>query len=109
MEVKAIAKNVGVSPRKLRLLARVFSKTKALETLIRLQHVDRAGSIPLAKVIASAVTNAQRVHQLPADNLEIKTILIDSGVVYKRFRPTSRGSAHTYKKRNSHITVILEG
>ncbi len=109
MEITATARNVRMSPRKLRVLANVFKKTKALETLVRLQHVDRAASVPLIKLIASAVANAQSAHKLEPSNLEIKNIIVDGGAVFKRFRPASRGAAHSYKRRNSHVTVVLEG
>lgn len=109
MEITATARNVRMSPRKMRVLADVFKKTKALETLVRLQHVDRAASLPLIKLIASAVANAQSAHNLEPATLEIKNIIVDGGTVFKRFRPASRGSAHSYKKRSSHVTVVLEG
>jgi large subunit ribosomal protein L22 len=109
MEVTAIARNVRISPRKMRLLADVFKKTKAVETLARLHHVDRAGSLPLSKLIASAVANAQQVHKLQPDQLTIKNIEVNGGVSFKRFRAVSRGSAHSYKRRSSHVTVVLEG
>jgi large subunit ribosomal protein L22 len=109
MEVTAIARNVGISPRKMRLLASVFKKTNAMETLARLHHVDRAGSLPLSKLIKSAMANAANVHKLQPEQLVIKNIVVGGGVVFKRFRAVSRGAAHTYKKRSSHVTVVLEG
>lgn len=109
MEIKAVAKNVRISPRKLRILAEVFKKTNAVETLVRLGHVDRAGSLPLSKAIASAVANAQQVHKLAPESLTIKNITVDAGVVFKRYKAASRGAAHPYKRRSSHLTVVLEG
>lgn len=109
MEVKAVAKNVRISPRKLRVLATVFKNTRAIDTLVRLKYVNRAGSNPLSKLIASAIANAQKQHNLPLESLQIKNIVVDQGVTFKRFRPVSRGSAHHYKRRSSHVTVVLEG
>ena len=109
MEVTAIARNIRISPRKMRLLALAFKKTKALDTLTRLKYVNRAGSVPLSKVISSAMANARTVHNLPEESLQIKNILVDDALHYKRFRAVSRGSAHSYKKRGSTVTVVLEG
>ncbi len=109
MEIKAIARNVRMSPRKVRVLANVFKKTPVTETLTRLVYVNRAASNPLSKLIASAVANAKHVHNLGPEQLSIKNIIVEGATVLKRFRPVSRGSAHSYKRRNSHITVILEG
>jgi large subunit ribosomal protein L22 len=109
MEIKAIARNVRMSPRKVRVLALVFKNTPVIDTLIRLDHVDRAASRPIAKAIASAVANAKNVHNLTPEQLSVKNITVDGASVLKRFRPAARGAAHSYKRRNSHITVILEG
>jgi len=109
MEIKAIARNVRMSPRKVRLLATVVKHTNVADTLIRLQHIDRAASLPIAKLIASAAANAMQVHKIAATALTIKNITVDGAGAFKRFNPVSRGAAHAYKKRNSHITVVLEG
>ncbi len=75
MEVKAIARNVRMGPRKVRVLATVFKKTNVAETLVRLEHVDRSASLPLAKLIASAAANALSLHKIPATSLTIKNII----------------------------------
>lgn len=109
MEIKAVARNVRMSPRKVRVLALVFKNTPVLDTLTRLVHVNRAASRPLMKLISSAVANAKNVHNLSPEQLQIKNITVDGATVLKRFRPAARGAAHSYKRRNSHITVVLEG
>ncbi|MDQ3239488.1 MAG: 50S ribosomal protein L22 [bacterium] len=109
MEFKAIAKNVRISPRKMRLLANVFKKTSVTETLGRLPYIDLAGGLPLSKLIASASANAFHTQKLTAEQLKIKNIIVGAGTTFKRFRPVSRGSAHTYKRRSSNVTVVLEG
>lgn len=109
MTITAIARNVRMSPRKVRVLATVMKNTNVADTLVRLQHIDRAASLPLAKLIASAAANAMQVHKIPATALTIKNITVNGAGAYKRFHAVSRGAAHSYKKRNSHITVVLEG
>lgn len=109
MEITAVARNVRMAPRKVRVLANVFKNTPVVETLARLGYVNRAASNPLAKLIASAAANAKNVHNLEAGQLRIKNITVNGAQAFKRFRPVARGSAHSYKRRNSHITVVLEG
>jgi large subunit ribosomal protein L22 len=109
MLIKAIARNVRMSPRKVRVLATVVKNTNVADTLTRLAHIDRAASLPLIKLISSAAANALNVHKIAASALTIKNIEVNGAGAFKRFNPVSRGAAHSYKKRNSHITVVLEG
>lgn len=109
MQITATARNVRMAPRKVRVLANVFKNTPVVETLARLNYVNRAATRPIAKAIASAVANAKNVHNLTPEQLHIKNITVDGASAFKRFRAVARGAAHSYKRRNSHITVVLEG
>jgi ribosomal protein L22 len=62
----------------------------------------------LSKTIKTAIYNAVNNFNLEKEDLVVKTVMIDQGPNLKRFRPMARGSANVYKKRTSHITVILE-
>lgn len=107
MEVKAEAKFIRMSPRKARLVAdsiKQFSPAVALE---QLRFINKAAASPLAKVIASALANAAN-KKLKTENLKFKKIEVLEGPRMKRWRPVSRGMVHQYKKRTSHIKVILE-
>lgn len=109
MLVTATARNLNISPRKMRVLADVFKKERATDVLIRLEHTPRSAAKPLAKIIASAMANAKHAHNIDATNMVIANIVVNEATALKRFRPVSKGSAHTYKKRRSHVTVVLEG
>jgi large subunit ribosomal protein L22 len=104
--MKAILKNYRQAPRKVRLLADLVRGKKVADALATLQFVDKRAAQPFAKVIASAVANAKG-QGASVDNLKIKTVRVEKGMVMKRFMPRARGSASRINKRNSHIIVEL--
>jgi large subunit ribosomal protein L22 len=108
MQVKAIARNLAVSPRKVKVVADYFKGSRVNEALKHLEKVDSAVARPLAKVIMSAAANAAYVYKIDKENLVIENIIVNQGLALKRFRAVARGTAHGYKKRRSHVTVIVE-
>jgi|SRR5579885_419010 len=107
MEVRASAKSVRMSPRKVRLVADAIRHLSLPQAMIALQATPKRAGMPLAKVLKSAVANAVTKAQLDANNLQIARILVNEGPVLKRFRPSTRGRVHPYKRRSSHITIVL--
>ena len=106
-EVRAVAKYVRVAPRKARLVVdqiRNQSVEKALEIL---QFSSRAAALPVAKVVNSAVANAENNHGMRGSDLYIARAYVDEGPTLKRFRPRAKGSASRINKRTSHITVVV--
>ncbi len=104
--MKAFLKNYRQSPRKVRLIADLVRGKKVSDALTTLKFVDKRASGPFAKLIESAVANAADQGK-NIENLFIKTVAVDKGVVYKRFMPRARGSASRINKRNSHISIEL--
>ena len=107
MEIRAVAKYIRISPKKIRLvvdLIRDMSLNKAIETLSFLPH--RAAR-PLLKVINSAIANAENNFGLKKEDLQIKSLIVNQGPALKRWVPKARGVATPIKRRSSHITVIL--
>lgn len=106
MNIHSQSKYIRVSPRKMQLLARVVRKMKPQVAIDTLKHINKSGAVELRKVIESALANARNLNE-DADKLEFKDIMILPGGAMKRFRAVSRGMAHAYKKRLSHINIIL--
>ena len=107
VEVRAVARYIRVAPRKARLVVdqiRNKSVDKALEVL---QFSERAAAEPVAKVLRSAVANAENNNGLRSNNLYVKYAYVDEGPTLKRFRPRAKGSASRINKRTSHITVVV--
>ncbi len=107
MEVEAIGKNIRISPRKVRLVAENFAGKNALEALESLRYVPKKASLPLSKVIKSAISNATNNNKLDEKKLIIKEIVVNEGPRLKRYLPRSRGMVHPILKRTSHIKVVV--
>lgn len=108
MEVRAIAKSIRVSPRKVRLVADTVRNLPVEEALHVLEAAEKRAALPIAKTIKSAVANATNNAKLEKTNLTIGSIQIAEGQPLKRFQPSTRGRIHPYKKRSSHIMVVLK-
>ena len=108
MEVVAKAKYVRRAPRKARLVADAVIGLRVSEALAQLEFSPRHAAIDVAKVIKSAAANAEHNYNLNRDDLVVKQLLVDEGPTMKRFRPVSRGMAHQYFHRTSHITAVVE-
>lgn len=109
MAVQAIAKGVRMSPRKVSVVAKLVKGRSVEDALTILAHTPRRAATPVVKAIKSAKANADNNHGYKADTLRIIEISVTPGVRYKRFRPVSRGMAHPYQLRTSHIKVVVDG
>lgn len=107
MEALAKAKYVRIAPRKVRLVVDMVRGKPVSEALDTLRLVHKAASPQLAKVIRSAVANAENNQGMDADNLFIKKAFVDEGPTMRRFMPRAMGRATIIRKRTSHITVVL--
>lgn len=107
MYYKATEKYQRTSPRKLRLIADEIKKFSPKEALEYLAIVPKKAGLPIYKALFSAVSNAKD-KDINIEDLILKSINIGIGPSMKRWRAVSRGRAHGYKKRMSHINIILE-
>ena len=105
--MKAIARNIRISPKKANLVAGLVRKKKAQEALDILKFTPKKGAKLLYKVLHSAMANAENNFKQKKDSLIIKEIVITQGPTFKRSVPVSRGRVHPILKRNSHITITL--
>ncbi len=109
MEVKAVAKNVGVSAHKVRFVVNLVRGKKVDDALTILKFTPTPSARVVAKVVKSAAANAENNFQLSPSGLRIVRIFADEGQTLKRFRPRSRGQVSPILKRHSHITVVVAG
>jgi len=109
MEAKAVAKYVGIPPRKLRLAADAVRGKRVEEAMALLILSASVSASSVAKVIKSAAANAENKFQLSSSDLRIAKIGVDTGPTLKRMRPQSRGRVSRILKHASHITVVVEG
>ena len=107
MEVVAVSKSVRIAPRKVRLVADAVRKLELESAISSLSLINKRAADPLLKTIKSAIANAKNNNKLEAESLKIKSIDVLEAQSYKRFHPSTRGRVHAYKRRGSHIKVVL--
>jgi large subunit ribosomal protein L22 len=107
MKVKAVANEIGISPQKVRLVVDMVRGKKVDEALTILSFLPTPTAKAVAKVIKSAVANAENNFQMSPAELRITDIVADKGRTLKRFRPQSRGRFSPILKRSSNITVFV--
>ena len=104
----ARATYVRVSPMKVRRVVDLIRNRPAQDALSVLKFAPQAASEPVAKVLASAIANAEHNFSLDPDTLFVSQAYVDEGPMLKRFRPRAQGRAYRIRKRTSHITVEVE-
>jgi large subunit ribosomal protein L22 len=107
MEVRAISKDTGVSPRKMRLLVDMVKGKTVDEALNILRFAPTPNAKIVIKTIKSASANAENNFQMTPADLKIVRITADEAKMLKRFRARARGRANQILKRSSHITVVV--
>lgn len=107
-ESKALAKNVRITPRKVRLVIDLVRGLPVKQALGILSNVNRAASEPVIKVIKSATANAVNNFGMDEDALYISQISANDGLRMRRFIPRAKGSASGLVKRSCHITVVVK-
>jgi large subunit ribosomal protein L22 len=108
-EVKAEARFIRISPRKVRLVVDSIKDLGPKEALDNLEFINKRAAKPLSKLIKSAMANAKKNYGLKEDSLRFKEIQVGKGPTFKRWRAISRGRTHQIMKRTSRIKVVLEG
>src|SRR6476659_5478088 len=104
----AKASYVRVTPMKARRVIDLIRNMPAQEALSVLKFAPQAASEPIAKVLASAIANAEHNFSLDPESLIISHAFVDEGPTMKRFRPRAQGRAYRIRKRTSHITIEVE-
>jgi large subunit ribosomal protein L22 len=107
MEVKAQAKMVRLSSRKVKLVIDLIRGKSVDEAFAILSHTPKAASPMVEKLLRSAVANAEHNNNLDPSSLFVKEIFVGEGPTLKRIRPRAKGSASQILKRTSHTTVVV--
>ncbi len=108
MEVVASARHVRTSPRKLRPIVDLVRGRKVDEALVILRFLPSPWARTVAKVVKSAVANAENNFEMSPSELRIARIYVDEGRTMKRYRAGPRGRVKPILKRSSHITVVVQ-
>ena len=113
MEARAVAKNIRMSARKVRLVIDEIRERDVNEAYSILQFSKKAAAEPIDKTLRSAVANA--VHRadeegevLDVDTLYVRECYVDEGPTLRRFRAAAMGRAAPIRKRMSHVTIVVD-
>lgn len=112
MEAKAQTRYLRVTPQKARRVVNLIRGKQAQEAVAVLKFAPQAASVPVRKLIESAIANARIIADrdnvaFDESKLVIKQAYVDEGPTLKRFRPRAQGRAAQVLKRTSHLTVVV--
>jgi large subunit ribosomal protein L22 len=106
-QVKAVAKYVRMSPRKVRRVLDQIRGKSYRDALIILEFMPYKACEPIIKVLRSAVANAEHNNGLDPADLVISEAFADAGPTLRRFRPRAQGRAYQIRKPTCHITIAV--
>ena len=106
-EAIATARFIRMSPTKARQVVDLIRDRHVDDARRVLQFTERAASTTVAKVLESAIANAEHNRGLPADELVVSRAWVDEGPTLRRFRPRALGRATRIRKRTCHISVVV--
>ncbi len=108
MQVKAKARFIRMSARKVRLVVDLIRGAHVSKAQTQLRFANKAAAEPVLKLLNSAIANATNNFNLNKDDLVITSIMVDEGPTLDRFHPRAHGRAMPIRKRSSHISIIIE-
>lgn len=108
MEVRAKINGLRMAPRKMRAVANMIKGKNVVEALNQLENMVKRAAEPYVKLVRSAIANAENTYDMVAENLYIKSLVVDEGVKLRRWLPRAQGRATELQKKTSKITMILD-
>lgn len=106
--VKATARDLRISPRKMRLVTNAVKGKQVGDAAVMLRFMNKKGAPMVLKLLKSAIANAEHNFSLDPDQLFIKSITCDMGKVMSRYFPRARGSAFIIRRKMAHVNLVLE-
>ena len=107
MEARAIVRNVRMTPRKMKLICDLIRGKDAGTAMAIIQNTPKVASEVMAKLLKSALANAENNHDMDGASLYVKEAHVAPGPVMKRVMPRAQGRAFRILKRTSHVTIVL--
>ena len=107
MEARAIVRNVRMTPRKIKLICDLIRGKDAGEAMAIIMNTPKAASEPMAKLLKSAVANAENNHGMDPEKLYVSETFANPGPIIKRIMPRAQGRAYRINKRTSHVTIVV--
>lgn len=107
MEVTATLKHAGLSPQKVRLVAKELKGLSVGNAIEKLRFLQKKSSLIIKKLLESAIANAEHNQGADIDTLFIKSVLVDEAPVLKRFKARAKGRGNRIIKRRCHIKITV--
>ena len=106
MEATAKVTYVRIAPRKVQIVLDLIRNKPCDEAMAILKHTPKAACEPLAKLLKSAMANAEN-KDMGVSKLYVSECFVCQGPILKRIRPRAQGRAYRINKKTSHITMVL--
>ncbi len=107
MEATAKVTHVRIAPRKVQIVLDLIRNKPVEEARAILKHTPKAACEPLAKLLNSAIANAETNNNMDVTRLYVAKCYVCQGPTLKRIRPRAQGRAYRINKKTSHITMVL--
>ena len=108
MEATAKVTYVRIAPRKVQIVLDLIRNKPVDEAMAILKHTPKAACEPLAKLLKSAIANAETNKNMDVTRLYVAQCFVCQGPTLKRIRPRAQGRAFRINKKTSHITMVLK-
>jgi large subunit ribosomal protein L22 len=106
-DIQAQLRYLPLSAQKVRLVIDLVRGQSANDALEMLRFVNKRGAMPVRKLVASAVANAEENFGVSRDDLYVAKIVADEAPTRKWRRFGARGRFKPILRRNSHVTIVL--
>ena len=107
MEAKAIARDIRISPRKVSIVLDLIRGKDVAVAAGIIKNTNKSACEPIAKLLASAVANAENNLGMSKDSLIVKACYVCPGRTGKRMMPRAQGRGDRILKRSCHITIVV--
>ena len=108
MEARAYLRNARIAPRKVQIVLDLIRNKPVDIALATLELTPKAASPMVAKLLKSAMANAENNHNMNKDDLYVSECFVCPGPIMKRVMPRAQGRALRILKRTSHITLVVK-
>ena len=108
MEVRCFTRNATIAPKKARLILDEIRGKRVDEAMSLLRFMPTPHARIVAKVVRSAVANAENNYNIQPRNLRIARAYAGDGIVYRRLNPRARGRADFIRRRRTNITIVVQ-
>ena len=108
MEARAKATFERMAPRKVQIVLDLIRNKPAEEAMAILKFTPKAACEPVAKLLKSAMANAENNFDMDVSKLYVAEATVSQGPTLKRIRPRAHGRAFRINKKTSHINLVLK-